>query len=446
MQFRVLSIIAVAIVAVLCLPGSSRAQRGPAPVVVAPVTLRDVAVGQSFVGTVMPLKKVVIGSAVDGRVVEFLVNEGDRVTKGQPLARLLTETIRLELAAAEAERELRKQELAELENGSRPQEIQQAQARMLAAKANWEFTEARSERAKALYESRAGRAVSEEILEQAVSAAQKDEQSYEEAKAAHELVVAGPRTEKIAQAKARLLVQEAVVDRLQDQIKKHTMIARFDGYVTAEFTEEGAWVSRGDPVAEVVALDQVDVQAAVLEDHVPHVQVGSVVRVQLPSLADRVFTGKVVLVVPQADLRSRTFPVKVRVENEITAEGPLLKSGMLARLVLPTGKRQEALLVPKDALVLGGREGPVVFVFQPDTGNNKQGKVRPAVVQLGVAEGSWIQVRGTLQAGQRVVVQGNERLRPGQEVVVTRSVDAPAERPSAATVRETPRELGQTSP
>ena len=54
--------------------------------------------------------------------------------------------------------------------------------------------------------------------------------------------------EKIAQAQARLMVQQAMVDRLKDQIKKHTIIARFDGYVTAEFTEVGAWLGRGDPV------------------------------------------------------------------------------------------------------------------------------------------------------------------------------------------------------
>ncbi|HUS39422.1 MAG TPA: efflux RND transporter periplasmic adaptor subunit [Pirellulales bacterium] len=443
MQFRVLSIVTAAIVAVMYTPGSSSAQFGPAPVAVAPIVLREVAVGQSFVGTVMPLKKAVIGSAVDGRVVDFLVNEGDRVTKGQALARLLTETIRLELAGAEAERELRKQELAELENGSRPQEIQQALANMLAAKADWQFTKARSDRAKALYDNRAGKAISEELLEQAVAAAQKDEQSYEEAKAAHDLVVAGPRKEQIAQAKARLLVQDAVVEKLQDQIKKHTIISRFDGYVTAEYTEEGAWVSRGDPVAEVLALDQVDVLAAVLEDHVPHVQVGSEVHVEVPSLADRVFTGRVALVNPQADLQSRTFPVKVRVENEITAGGPLLKSGMLARIMLPIGKPQEALMVQKDALVLGGRGGPVVFVFEPDTDNSKNGKVLAVVVQLGVAEGTWIQVRGPLEAGQRVVVQGNERLRGEQEVVVTQSFDPPPEKPHAATTRKKQLELGK---
>ncbi len=341
---------------------------------------------------------------------------------------------------------MRKQELAELENGSRPQEVEQAQAKMLAAEANWKFSKSRSERAKGLYESRAGRAISEEILEEAAAAATRDEQAYAEARAAHALVVAGPRQEKIAQAKARLLVQQAMVEKLQDQIKKHTIIARFAGYVTAEYTEVGAWLSRGDPVVEIVALDEVEVQAAVLEDHVPHVQVGSEVRVELPSLADRVFMGKVALVVPQADLRARTFPVKVRVKNEITPGGPLLKSGMLARVLLPTGQPQEALLVPKDALVLGGRNGPLVFVFQPEAGDGKRGQVRPVAVELGVAEGSWIQVRGPLAAGQQVVVEGNERLRAGQVVTVTGVVDQPPGESLEPPVRQTGRKEGSTSP
>ncbi|NIP84930.1 MAG: efflux RND transporter periplasmic adaptor subunit, partial [Planctomycetales bacterium] len=422
------------------------AQLGPSPVTVAPVIQRQVVVGQPFVGTVMPLKKVVIGSAVDGRVVELLVDEGDRVAAGQPVARLLTETIQLELAAAEAELELRKQELAELENGSRPEEIRQAEAKMRAAEASSKFSQSRLERAKGLYESRAGRAISEEILEEAVAAATKDEQSLAEARAALALVIAGPRQERIAQARARVMVQQAVADRLRDQIKKHTMLARFDGYVTAEFTEVGAWVSRGDPVVEVVELDQVDVQAAVLEDHIPHVQVGSSVRVGVPSLGDQPFPGKVALVVPQADLRARTFPVKVRVKNQITEAGPLLKSGMIARVILPTGKPQEALLVPKDALVLGGPAGAVVFVFQPETAAGQRGQVQPVVVQLGVAEGTWIQVRGQLTADQQVVVQGNERLRPGQEVVVTQVVQPPVGESSPSPLSEARRPESSTNP
>ncbi len=111
------------------------AQRGPALVEVTPVIQRDVEAGQTFVGTVMPTRRAIIGSAVDGRVVSYLAEEGKRVEQNEPLAELLTDTINLELEAAEAELELRKQQQAELENGSRPDEIEQARARMEAASA-----------------------------------------------------------------------------------------------------------------------------------------------------------------------------------------------------------------------------------------------------------------------------------------------------------------------
>ena len=102
MNFRLLPA-AAAFAAVFLASASARAQRGPALVEVTPVVQREVATGQTFVGTIVPTRRAVVGSAVDGRVVELYVSEGDRVDKGQPLAQLLTETISLELKAAQAE-------------------------------------------------------------------------------------------------------------------------------------------------------------------------------------------------------------------------------------------------------------------------------------------------------------------------------------------------------
>jgi RND family efflux transporter MFP subunit len=403
----------------------------PAPVVVAEVDRQEVTAGQPFVGTVMPSKRAVIGSAVDGRVVEFPHNDGEWVREGEPLAQLLTETIRLELAAAEAELLFRMEELAELENGSRPKEIEQAKAKMLAAKARLGFLDARKRRAEFLH--KRGQSITEEELEQVVSEAAEGEQVYEDTKAAYELAVEGPRTERIAQARARVAVQRAVADRLNDQIQKHTIISRFSGFVTAEHTEVGQWVQRGDPVAEVAALDVVEVVAHVVEIHAPHVRAGETVRVEIPALPTLVTTGTVIGVVPQADVRARTFPVRVRVDNKITDEGPLLKAGMTARVILPTGAKQTALLVPKDALVLGGVQ-PVVYVVQPAPEEGPS-TVQPVPVQLGVASGERIQVIGDLEPGQKVVVQGNERLRPGQQIVVSKSLKAeskPQAKPSTS--------------
>jgi len=395
---------------------------GPSQVVVSPVIEKEVSVGHAFVGTVMPSKKALIGSAVDGRVIEFPLNEGDRVAEGQPLAQLLTDTITLEIEAAEAELELRRQALAELENGTRPEEKDQAKARMSSAEARRAYMQARRKRWQQLYDT--NRAISEEELDEAISSGIESEQAYLETKAAYDLAIAGPRKEQIAQSRAQVAVQEATVNRLKDQLSKHSIISRFDGYVTAEHTEVGQWVKQGDPVAEVAALDDVEVLAYVVEQHVTHVRVGSQVTVEVPAIPGQAFSGAVSEIVPQADVQARTFPVKIRVKNEIVDQVPLLKAGMYARVVLPTGGRQVATLVPKDAIVLGGAQ-PMVFVVEGASTVGETGKVAPVPVKVGVADGGLIQVTSPLKPGQLVVVQGNERLRPGQEVAIQRT-EAPA--------------------
>jgi RND family efflux transporter MFP subunit len=410
-------------------PLAAMAQLGQVALVeVEPVVQQEIKAGQELVGTVVPIKTAVIGSAVDGRVIEFPVNEGDRVEAGQTLAQLLTQTIQLELRAAEAELQLRKKELEELQNGLRPEEIEQARAQMEAAKAGQDYMKARRERTESLF--RQGRAASEEDRQEAVSASVRALELFNEAVAAHKLAVAGPRQEKKDQADARVKMQQALVDKLRDQLQKHTIVSRFTGYVTTEHTEVGQWVKQGEPVAEVVALDQVDVEAHVVEHYIRFVQIGAPVRVDIPALAEPVLPGSVALVVPQADVRSRTFRVKIRVPNSFADDRPMIKAGMLARVTLPTGAPQEALLVRKDALFLGGGT-PIIWVISPGSAEVvpdpnsgtpfNQAPVQPVPVRLGVAADDLIQViddvdrlSHKIRPGDLVVVKGNERIAPPQ--------------------------------
>lgn len=412
----------MSIVAGLLMPVAAFAQGPPAsPVVVARVIEKEVRSGQTFVGTVLPEQRAVIGSAVDGRVVEYPIKEGDRVESGQALTQLLTQTISLEIEAAEAELRLRQEELAELRNGTRPEEIEQARAQMFAAQTALELAKKRRERIRNLYMS--GNAATQEQYDEALAAVDNAQAVLEERTAAHQLAVNGPRQELILQAEARVAMQHANVERLKDMRTKHTMVARFNGYVVAEHTEVGEWVNRGDPVAEIVALDRIDVLAHVIETHVPFIRSGMESRVEVSALPDKVFTGTVRVLVPQGDQRSRTFPVKVRVDNEFIDEHPILNSGMQARVTLPTGPPKTARLVPKDAIVLGGQK-PMVFVVDAGKSEAEPSTVRPVPVDLGVASGSRIEVIGDLKPDQIVVVQGNERLRPGQPVRIARELAA----------------------
>jgi RND family efflux transporter MFP subunit len=391
------------------------AQRPPAPVIVAPVIEQEIAAGQAFVATVRPTRTAQIGSAASGRVSECFWDEGDRVESMQSLAQLLTETISSEIEAAEAELQLRESMLKELENGTRPEEIEQAKARMQAAEARREFTKVRRERYDELF--RQGSATSLDEREQAITLQIEAENNYLDAKAAHDLAVMGPRPEKILQAKAQLAMQQAIVTKLIDQKRKHTIISRFDGYVVKKLTEVGAWVNTGDLLFEVAALDEVDVEAFVTEAHVPFIKLGMEISVEIPALENRIFTGKVSQIVPLADMRTRTFPIRIRVTNEIIDGIPLIKAGMVARVNLPIGARQVAKLVPKDALVIGGTQR-VVYVIDPDKNDSTKGTARPVTVLTGVTSGSLMQVIGELEPQQLVVIEGNERLAPGQAVLI----------------------------
>jgi multidrug efflux pump subunit AcrA (membrane-fusion protein) len=102
--------------------------------------------------------------------------------------------------------------------------------------------------------------------------------------------------------------------------------------------------------------------------------------------------------------------VLVRIANVVEDDRPLLAEGMFVRALLPVGKPRPALLVPKDALVLGGPQ-PLVYVVAGDGRT-----VQPVLVEMAGAVDGRVAVRGSLAAGQRVVVRGNERLRPGAPV------------------------------
>ena len=394
---------------------SSAFGQGTALVSVAPVALKqNIEAGHVFVGNVHPWRRSVIGSAVDGRVVEFLVNAGDSVKAKQPLAKLLTAQMDIQIAAAKADLKLKQEELNELKNGSRPEEIREAKAKTASAHALYDYLQSRLQRTKSLFERNA---VAEETLQDDVSKSLAGAQAYEAARASEDLIVAGPRPEKIAQAEARAAIAQEEVNRLEDLLKKHTIVTPFDGFVVAEHTEMGQWIKSGELVAEVEDLSQVEVEAQVLENYLDYVKPGEPARVELAALPNQLFVGTVTTIVPKADERSRNFPVKIRLQNKFDAQGvPVIKSGMFARVWLPVEKRESVLLAPNDAIVMGGPQ-PMVFVADRTSPGSADAVVRPVPVQLGSAFDSGIEVIADgLTAGQELVIEGNERLRPGQAV------------------------------
>lgn len=402
-----------------CFTTTALAQRGPALVAVSPVVEREVSQGRTFIGVVRPARVSSIGSAVDGRVEEFYVNEGDRVEKGAELAKLRTRTLELERDAASAEADALAAMVQELEIGTEP-ELERARAAVGAAESNARYTKLRVQRAQELI--RTGGAVAREEFQEYSSMANQAADQVRQAKASLQLVELG-RPQQIIAAKAKLLAQRDLVERFDDRIKLHTIRAPFAGFVTIEHTEVGQWVKMGDLVVEMAELDSVDVEVGVIEEAIVGVRLGAEARVEVSALGDKVFTGEIVRIVPQSERTSKTFPVKIRVENSIEGGSPVLKSNMFARATLAVGVPRKMTMVPKDALVLGGRDILVYVVME-----TKDGPVaKPVPVGLGVADAGFIEVDADLKPGQQVVTRGNERLRPMQSVKITRTIDVSKE-------------------
>jgi len=403
-------------------------------------------VGQTFVGSVEAVQASTVGSMVEGRVEELAVDEGDRVEKGGVIARLRDVQLKLQLAIARRQLQLSEQALAELQTVL-PEEIEQARARMMSAEALSQYADARLRRAKLLFQRNS---ISKEELQERESAAAAAVEKALENKSAWRAAT-GSQEEKLAKAQLGVLVRRDEVDRLEDDLAQHTIVAPFSGYVVTKHTEVGQWVAKGDPVVEMVNLDQVDVEVPVPERFYPRVEPGMTARVELAAIPGRSWEEELSprSRVPQADVRSRTFRLKVRLENEMgTGERPLLSAGMFAQVTLPVGRQEQSLLVPKDAVVPGG-EVPVLYAVDmlpagagqsgkpggkgegeggggppaaPPPQQPPDGTARWVPVELGAALGRMIEVRvrdpRLLSEGDLIVVEGNERLFPRCPVAI----------------------------
>ncbi len=404
-------------------------------VVVAEVVVSEVRRTHRVVGTVNPVRTSILGSAVAGRVEALLFEVGDAVDADDVVSSLRDATMQLERAAAAAERDLAVQQLAELENGPLPEDVAEAEARALGAKSSMQNSATSLRRLRALITTGAATVADIEAAEEQASIT---EYAFKAAEAVRKRTTQGPRVELIEQAKARLDLQVQNLALIDDRIDKLKVVSPFKGFVAAKFTEVGAWINIGDPVVQIIELDEVEILAPTMADVAVKLKRGDSVSVEFPDLPGEVWSGVVYRVVPVADARARTYPVTIRLKNISNK----LLPGMLAQVILSVGEPVTGPMVPKDALVLERNEKKEtlrsVFVVEPDAnspgGPPKLGdvrKVRKVPVQLGVEVEEAIQVIGDIKDGEYVVTVGNERLVPKRQVELMevrpakREVDAP---------------------
>ena len=334
---------------------------------------------------------------------------GNLSTRGELLAQLREKTLSIRLQEARALLHQREQELEQFENGYQQEEILQSQARLKSAEAQSKYAARRAARAEKL---QGQTAISEEQSDEAIYQAQRSLQAVAEAEADYQLKQNGYRREQVEAARAARDAQQQNVLRGEDEITRLSVVAPFAGFVTQRHTDVGQWVDEGGSVVTLIRLDEVEVRVQVEEDAIGQIRVGQQVEVHVDALGKDSMEGVIESIVPRANWQqgSRSFPVIVRMPNTIESGQPKLKEGMLARITFH-GASREVLLVDKDAIDRSSGK-PIVYLVQPDN------RVRAVEVQDGMSQGQFTEVSGELQAGDQIVTEGVERLRPYQEVIV----------------------------
>ena len=206
---------------------------------------------------------------------------------------------------------------------------------------------------------------------------------------------------------SRAAALKAQVEQFEIELHKKKIRAPFSGVVIKRHVDRGEWVSEGETVAVIGKDDIIDIVAEVPERFIPFIKDGMQVGAMVNGNNLR---GRVIAIVPRGDIATRTFPIKIRMSNKYS-----LIEGMSARVILPTARSLNALIVPRDAVI--AKFGQNVIYAVTDS------KANMMPVQIIGYDGlnAGIQAKG-LSDGMLVVLEGNERLK-NQQVVVYQKTD-----------------------
>lgn len=303
-----------------------------------------------------------VGSITDGRIVTAEVNVGDRVQKGQLLARIFSHDIHEARA-----------------------EYSRALAEFTRMKAQLDFAQRQRDRARRLYELKAT------SLEQ-VEHAETELKSAQGTVASSEIEVARTKSHLVDYLEIPATPPNGGAAKDADLIPVR---APASGIVLERLVTPGEVVGSNSGLYVISDLSTVWAIAAVQEEHLSRLRTGMTAKITVQAYPDRPFTGRVLKIDEKLDAEMRTVNVRVEIPNR----GGLLKPEMYATIELDAGGSAEALFVPQVAVQdVSGK--PTVFV---ETG---PGRFAPRAVTTGRPMDSLVEITSGLTGGEKVVARG----------------------------------------
>jgi RND family efflux transporter MFP subunit len=208
---------------------------------------------------------------------------------------------------------------------------------------------------------------------------------------------------------AALQRQLAEERRQTARVERHILKAPFAGVISERSTEIGEWIEPGKPVLTLVAIDDLRIEFRVPQDFYMRIDEQSAITVTLDALPNRKFQGIIDAVVPVSDPSARTFLMHVLVDKGDIRMTP----GMSVHGQLRLNTGQQGVVISRDALLRYPDGRVTVWVI---TDHKPETTVSELPVKLGHSFNGLVSIVEGLQAGDVVVVKGNESLQEGQQV------------------------------
>jgi len=369
-------------------------------------------------GTLKGRNEVPINPKVGGRIQRIYVENGDRVRAGQVLVQIETKEINDQVNQARAALAGARQQEAMVYNGARDQERRQAQNMVDQAEQGFAVAESTLKRMDALFKQGI---IAQQQYDSVKLQYDLAKSQLDNARQQLDMVKEGARDEQKEMAKQGVKQAEAAVAFAESQLGNASVVSPVSGVVSSRMFDVGTLVgpSMPYPLMTIVDDSSFSLKADISEVDLDKVRIGQPVELTIDAIPGMVFSGKISEINPSASMGTRTYTLKVDVENR----DKLMKSGLFARGSVKVQSKAGVLKVPKDALVKrAGEQG--VFVIGDCKNSEVKGsksrtcKVSFTPIEIGIVNTLTVEAVKGLNEGDEIVLTGAAGLNNGDKVSV----------------------------
>lgn len=223
-------------------------------------------------------------------------------------------------------------------------------------------------------------------------------------------------TANLKSAMAQVAAQQALVDKKQIR-------APFDGHVGIRLVDIGQYLTAGQKITTLQALDPIYVDFTLAQRDVNLVTVGQTVSLTTDAYPDMTFSGKVIALDPKLDPVTRNIAVRAQLANPDRK----LLPGMFASVTITTGAKEKKLTLPQTAITYNPYGETVFLVIEgePDADGKTPLVAQQKFVQTGTTRGDQVAILSGVEEGQTVVTSGQLKLKNGTPVIINNDTPLP---------------------